>query len=255
MFYPTLETQVGGSAYQINEPYFRFIILVDTMGDLVARDRLAKDAFRHVLATRDACKSNKALILEDILAKCPHTLNGITDDEMLDSLRRLRDQMLNRGESISTSELKWVAKYMRNDRRRQEAEKIIYYVMLLGSSHWDESRRRYPWTISKQDQVALIGKAINSDSLGNKRRMELAKEIGVPTGELSRPYFRKLLWDQHYDKAAEVGMVNEEDVFAVVSDNLNAGYFRSALEIIQRFLPKRQDLIDEVERIIAAFSS
>jgi hypothetical protein len=252
MFYPTVEDVIGVS-YQVNEPYFRFMLLADELKDVAEKDRLARKAFDHILATHDACKYNKMLLLSKILEKCPEAIDGITDDSMVESLKELSENMLRRGELISTPELEWVGKYVRTKSAQQEAEKIIFCSMLLGNSGWDKTRHAYKWTISKSVRHGLIRETLQSDNLGSKRKIELAKEIGEPTEDIERRYFRKLLWDRHYDNAAKITARKDEDVLLVVQQNLDAGYFTDALNILTQFLPDRKELAAEIERIIAVF--
>ncbi|MDP2651527.1 MAG: hypothetical protein Q8O94_00110 [bacterium] len=256
MFYPTRVPVVivgGGTDYQINEPYIKFMLLADSVKESWEMDRLAKEAFLYIIATRHACKFNKVEMLGEIVEKCPDVVDGISDEEMVNHLKYLRNSEQKRSTLVSTPELEWVTKYVRTPEARQQAEKIIYLSMLRGDSYWDKRRHEYAWTISKDMQDVLILNSIQDKSIGSKRRIELAKEIDFPAEYLQRLYFRKLLWDRHYDNAAEVGMKNEEDVFIVASKNLNAGYFSDAFELVQRFLPARQDLIDEINRIRAVF--
>lgn len=252
MFYPTIEDAVGTS-YEVSDPYFRFMLLADGLEDVEEKDRLARKAFHHIIATRHACKYKKMAILDKILEKCPDAIDGITDESMVESLGKLHDNMLCRGELISTPELEWVAKYVRTESARQEAEKIVFCSMLLGDSGWDKGRHEYKWTIAKDVQVDLIRLTIHGENLGSKRQIELAKEIGEPTEDFERRYFRKLLWDRHYDKAKGIVARMDQDVFLVVQQNLNAGYFTDALSIVTQFLPDREDIVAEIKRIIATF--
>lgn len=251
MFYPTVAGMIGG--YEVRDQYFRFMLLADTLGDSALKDSMARKAFLWVIATRDACRFDKMAILDKILEKCPDAIDGIEDDTMVEALKALRINMRRRGELMSVPELKWVAKYIRTKEARQEAEKIVFSSMLLGGSSWDKIRHEQTWTIPKSVCVKLILEALKDEQLGSKRKIELAKEIKVPTEEYERRYFRKLLWDRHYDVATRVGMKKDEDVFLVVQQNLDAGYFTDALDMVRRFLPDKSDLVSEIERIIASF--
>ena len=256
MFYPTMAPVVvvgEGTDHQITEPYLRFRLLVDSEDDAAEKDRLANKAFVHIIATRHGDNFDKTGMLDRIVEKCPNVTKDLSDKDMIDCLKYLQNNERRRGTLVSTPELGWVNKYVQTPSARQDAEKIVYLSMLQGDSHWDKARHEYSWTISKDTQTDLIRETIQSDSIGSKRKIELSEEIGAPTEDLKRPYFRKLLWDRHYDIAAKVGMTNEEDVLIVVSKNLNAGYFSDALAIVERFLPARQDLIDEIKQIIAVF--
>lgn len=253
MFYPTLKRTAKEAERQIQEPFLWFVLMIDSIADEAERVRLAKATFLYVIATRDALKTQKLKLLGNILRKCPEALDNITDEEMVEGLRRLRSNLMEkRGELISTPELEWVNKYVRQSLLRQEAEKIVYSSMLLGSSHWDMPRREYRWSITEPMRRALIQTAFSEDKLGFKRKWELAKEIGAPTEEFARAYFRKLLWDRHYEKAAELGVENEEDALEVALQNLNAGYFKDALEIVKCFT-NRPDLEAEIKQIMAKF--
>jgi hypothetical protein len=237
---------------QMSDPYFRLMVIGETL-DAEEKDHLVRKAFLHIIATRDACQFQKIKALDKILEVCPDAIDGITDEAMIEHLGYLRDNMLERHELISTPELEWVAKYVRSSDARIEAEKLVYSAMLLGSDHWDKHRREFKWSILESECIGLIKKALQSDGIGSKRKMQLAKEIGEPTESFARPYFRKLLWDRHYDLAEGVGVKFEDDIIAIIMQNLNAGYFSDALMIVQRFLPDRQDLIDEIQQIINAF--
>ena len=256
MFYPTISPEVivgEGASYQITEAFFRFILLAKTMENGEEKDRLAKEAFLCIISTRDACRHQKDKALAQILSLCPDALNGVTDNEMVDGLKCLHERMKHRHRLVSTPELTWVAHYVRTPEAREEAEKIIYSSMIRGDSHWDKARHEHSWTMSHAVQVELIREALHDKGIGSKRKTELAREINVPEEEMIRPYFRRLLWDRHYDQAMDIKGWKEEDVFLIISSNLNAGYFTDSLELAQRFLPNRQDILDELRSIIAAF--
>jgi hypothetical protein len=185
MFYPTVG-EVLGASYEVSDPYFRFMLLADELKDAAEKDRLARKAFHHILATRDACKFDKVAILDKILEKCPDAINCITDESMIEDLEELRDNTWRRNELISTPELEWVIKYTKTMAARQAAERIIFRSMLLGNSGWDKTRHEYKWTISENVRHELIHEILHSDNLGSKRKTELAKEIGEPTEDIER---------------------------------------------------------------------
>lgn len=260
MFYPTLApvAVVGdGIDFQISNPYIKFRLLADhspnSIKESKEKEHLAKEAFLHIIATKNGCKFDKVGMLAEIVGKCPNVIDGICDEEMIDDLKSLRDNEGNRSLLISTPELDWVRIYIRQEELRQKAEEIVYASMLRGDSHWDKDRHEYPWTLSKSQREYLINEAFMEKGLRGKRRMELAKEAGVSAegiSEIKRPYFCKLLWDRHLDEAKEIGMSNEEDVLFIAQKNLNAGSLTDALDLINAFLPDRKDLIKEIETII-----
>ena len=237
---------------RITDPYMRFRTVTECLTPEEGRG-LARGAFRHVLATRNALKCQKNKILREIYGKCPGILKEISDAEMIGCLERLRDFSLVRGESISTAELDWVNIYVQTPEARARAEMIVYSVVLLGSDHWDRIRQEYPWVISEDVCAELIRQALKDKSLGSKRKMELAKEIGQSHEEFARAYAKKLLWDRHYDLAAGVPEKTEEDIITVIVKDLDAGYFQDALEIAECFLPLQPDVAGEIRQIMSCF--
>jgi len=239
---------------EVSDPYIRLMVIGETL-EKEKKEQLVGQAFLYIISTRNAFKFKKLEMLTRILTFSPSVIDEISDEVIINHFEELRDIMVYRHEMLSTAELEWITKYVRSPESRLQAEKIIYSVMLLGSDYWDKIRHEFTWSISKSDRKNLIKKTLKEERLGDKRKMELAKEIDEPAEKYTRSYFRKLLWDRHYDLAEELGVRFEEDIIKTVINNLDAGYFDDALKIVQRFLPERQDLADEIKSIQSAFKN
>lgn len=232
---------------QMTNPLFRFWILSPQGQE---RQRLAKQAFLFVIGTQNAVRYQKAKILNGLIEECPHLLDTISDEEMSTHFQAFYQEAVRRGEVVSTCELRWVSKYVRDPEIRTQIEKMIYR-RLLGSSFGDRERLEYRWTISFSEKQELAREVLLKHGLGSMRKMELAQEFGEPHEEFLCLYYKKLLYDRHYDKAESLGVSYPDVVEEVVVANLDAGYFQDALDVAVRFLLSRVDLAEEIQQMIA----
>jgi hypothetical protein len=216
----------------------------------------AKEAFLYVISAYGAFTHNKEKMLGKIVEKCPDVVSAISDDELFSAFNRLCKNLINKNEILSPAELTWASQYIKNPGIRKEMEKIIYRVVASGSDWWDGMRREYKWTLSEEEKISLVREILADPKVGSKRKTELAKEFGLEMKLDNLAYFRKLLWDRHYDKAAALGVADaDEIVISVIADNIDSGYIKDAADIAQQFIPKRKDIADEISRITAAMES
>ena len=238
---------------RISNPWFQFKVLQATLqGE--EKSHLAKKAFLYVICRYNAYSSQKEKILNEIAEAYPDITEAACDEEMLEHFQYFCQEAKRRGEIVSPAELDWVNKFVRNTTIRVQIEKLIYRVVLGASSHWDKMRQGFSWTISDDEKLELVREVLLEKEVGSKRKLELAQEFGEPKNDFARPYYRKLLYDRHYDKAEELGVSDPEITLNVVVANIDNGYFRDALDIAQRFLPERKDLAGEIQQIIAVFN-
>lgn len=235
----------------ITNPLFRLRVL-SSQGE--ERSLLAKQAFLFIVRTRNAYDYQKENVLDEIAQGCPGLTEMISDEEMLVHFQHFCQEATRRGEITSTAELDWVSRYIRDPAIRMQIEKMIYRIFLIATSHWDRARWDYCWMISDSEQHQMVREVLLDKGLGSKRKLELAQEFDEPHEEFLRSYYQKLLYDRHYDKAESLGVSYPDLVYVVVVANMNAGYFRDALEVAQRFLPDRTDLTEEIQQMIAAIN-
>lgn len=237
---------------RISNPWFRFKVLQATLqGE--EKSHLAKKAFLYVIFGYNAHGSQKEKILNEIAEAYPEIREAVCDEEVLDHFQHFCQESKRKNEIVSPAELGWVNKFVRNAMIRVQIEKLIYRTILRASSHWDKMRQGFNWTISDDEKLELVREVLLDKGVGSKRKLELAQEFGEPEGDFSRSYYRKLLYDRHYDKAEELGVNNSEIVFNAIMANVDNGYFQDALDIAQRFLPGRKDLAEEIQQIMVVF--
>ncbi len=238
---------------RISNPWFQFKVLQATLqGE--EKGHLAKNAFLYVINEYNAYSSQKEKILNEITETYPDITEAVCDEDMLEHFQYFCQKARRRNEIVSPVELDWVNKFVRNATIRVRIEKLIYRIVLGASSHWDKMRHDFSWTISDDEKLELVREVLLDKGVGSKRKLELAQEFGQPKDDFARPYYRKLLYDRHYDKADELGVSDSEIVLDVIVANVDNGYFRDALDIAQRFLPERKDLAEEIQQIIAVFN-
>ena len=237
----------------ISNPWVRFKVLFATLQEEKEKIRMAKNAFLYVIANYNAFKFQKSKALNDIAGTYPNIVKMVCDKEILRHFRHFYNKMSRRKEIVTPSELDWVNRYVKDADIRTNIERSIYCVLLGASSYWNGVRQGFHWTISEKDKLELAREVLQIENLGSKRRMELAQEFGEPCEKFVNDYHRKLLRDKHYNQA-EVLEVNDPDLFidAIIS-NINNGRFGDALYIAQRFLPDREDIMKEIQQIIAIF--
>lgn len=209
----------------------------------------AKEAFLYVIYAYNAFAFDKKGMLGTIVEKCPDVLEALTEENILEAFKQFYQNTVRRGELISTAEFNWVSQYVKDPDVRKEIEKIAYYSLLSASNHHDEIRQTFEWTINEEEMKGIAKDVLENPNLGSKRKMQVAKEFGEPSERFEKEYLRKLLWDRHYDKAEALGTKNDEVVISVILENINSGYVNDAAQIAARFLPDRQDIADEIQRI------
>jgi hypothetical protein len=238
---------------RITNPWYLFRILLPTL-EGVERGNLAKQAFLHVICSYSAYKSIKELMLGDIAKACPEITDIVSDEEMQMQFQDFCQEARRRREFVSPAELEWVYEFVKSSAIRTQVEKLIYKMGLLASSSWDSTRRAFSWTISESEKLELVREVLRGEEIGSIRKVELAEEFGEPKDDFVRFYYRKLLYDRHYDKAKKLGVSYPDVVVDVIVENINNGYLQGALDIAQHFLPERADLIDEIKEFMTALN-
>lgn len=239
---------------RISNPWYRFKLLHSTLEGEEEKSRSAKEAFLYVIYHYNAFNFQKAKVLDEIAEVYPEITAAVNDEEIRDHFKSFCEEAQRRNEIVSPAELTWVNKFVRTDTIRTEIEKMIYRVVLRAGSHWLKMRQDFGWTISDYEKLELVREILQDEGVGNKKKMELAEEFGEPADDFARLYYRKLLYDRHYDKAAELGVSDDETVINVIIACINNGYFQDAIDIAKRFLPQRKDLVVEIQQIIDAFN-
>jgi len=239
---------------RIDNPWIEFKVLFPTMKPGEEKALLAKKAFLYVIRTYSAFDDHqKAEMLDEIAQECPDTINDISHEEIHEQFFFLCRQLEGRHKIVSPVELEWVVKYIKIDGYRTDIEKAIYRGLLMASSHWDKMRHKFGWTISEKIRKELARTVLlTEDTVGSKRKLELAQEFGEPKDMFARDYFYKLLYDGHYGQAEKLGVNDSELVIYAIISKIKNEYLDDALNIANRFLPDRQDIIDEIKQIIAA---
>jgi len=210
---------------------------------------MARAAFLFVIGRYDSFKFNKKEMLEEIVQKCPEVLEVITDDELLQGFKQ-HIANNNRGNAVtSTADMKWISRYIKDEGKRYEAEKMLFTALLLTS--WGKMRREFNWTISAEDCIQLVRDALkDQNSQWWQCKMDLAIEFGEPADEYARNLYCKLLYENEYDAAAALGIKDSDDItITVVTNMVCNGFLRHADRVAKRFLPHRKDIIDEVEQL------
>lgn len=234
---------------RLTNDWYLFRILFPTLQVADDRINLAREAFVHVVINYSSYSFQKKKVLDEIVGACPEVLKQITDDQIFKCFQLLCQRAKKRNEIVSTTELTWVTKYVKDSGIQIAIEKIIYHLLLGASSHWDVMRQSFSWTISADDKLELVRQILKDQDLGSKRKLELAIEFGEPTDDFARPYFRKLLYDCHYDQAEKLGVSSENIIIEIIVENINNGYVQDAIDIAKRFLPDQKELLEEIQRI------
>lgn len=219
-------------------------------------DENAKEAFLYVVAAYDAYKFPKEKMLGCIVEECPEVFAEILEEvsfqtEIFKAFKLLYQNLLNRNELLSPAEFDWVSRYVKSQDLRKEMEKILYYSLLVASRHHDKVRRNFEWTIGEKDIEKIVKKILDNPSLRSKRKMEIAEEFDESSERFKIKYFKKLLWDRHYDKAEKLGINNSEVVLQVVLSNIDATYFEDAIQVASRFLSDSEGIVEEIKSIQA----
>lgn len=209
-----------------------------------------KGTFLYVILNYDAHKTNKVAMLDRVAEETEQLLDSITDDEIYEAWSSFSGQMFRTGQIVSPAELKWIRKYVKDERTCQIMEGTIYSGLARASNYWDNLRNQYEWTITPEKRVRIIQEILDCPgNLGPKRKMELAKEIGQSWQDHAVDYYKRLLRDRHYDQATELGIQSPEAVEEIIVNCVNGGCLNDARNITKQFLPGRQDLLDEIEEI------
>ncbi|EKE21075.1 MAG: hypothetical protein ACD_7C00362G0003 [uncultured bacterium] len=214
----------------------------------------AREAFLYVIYAYNAFAFDKKAMLSTIVKKCPEVLNSLTEGDILGAFRDFYGNTIQRGEIMSPAEFEWVSQYVKDSYIRKEMEKLLYRSLLSASSHHDGTRHAFSWTINEDEKKEVANEVLENSNLRSKRKMQIAKEFNKPSEQFEIEYLHRLLWDRHYDKAEAFGIKNDEVVITVILENINAGYIGDAAEIASRFLPDRQDIADEIEKIKTAIN-
>lgn len=231
---------------QITNPRIRFGVLRKAAQGKEMED-LATKAFFYVIEHYNAFDCQKEKILDEIIQSCPSIADSINGERVLESFKRFFQESERRREIIITEELCWVEKYVKDSSVITQIKKLIYRKLLSASSHQDYQRKTID--LSVEDELEIVREVLQERSVGSKRKMEIAKEFGEPSEAFTRNYWKKLLYDRHYEKAESLG--NFPDVaLDIIVENINNGYLLDALDVAERFLPERKG---EVEGIINAF--
>lgn len=208
--------------------------------------------FYCVVANYSAFSHQKMAMLNSVVESNPDLKDKLSDETLLRCFKRLADGCVAGNEILSPAELEWVSVYVQKPVVRTTMEMIIYRALLQASAHWDKMRHAYNWSLTERGRKELAQEVLNSTSVSSKRKYQLAQEFCLPDEEFARKYFRRLAWDRHYDKAEGLnllGSVVEEAVIDVIVGNLESGHVRDAVEVAERFLSHRQDVIQELKEI------
>ncbi len=215
---------------------------------------LVREAFLYVIENYNSYSQRKNDLLDKISSIFPTALDQVTNRSIWKSFGIFWATHDGRREVISISELKWVKKYVSDPVIVKKIERLIY-KSLLRSSRNDSIRLGYEWTMSNEDINEVVGHVLLDEGLASKRKMQIALEYDLDMSEYARTYYRKLLWDRHYDKAANLSIETPKDIVEeVIIMNIDNNHFRDALDIAKRFLPKRTYLVDEIEEMQDAFT-
>lgn len=220
-------------------------------------DENPKEAFLYVIVSQNAMSYDKKKALSVIVKKHPDILENISDDELLTAFFTLAEYSQSRNEILSFVELDWVSLYVKDEDARSDVEQIIYSGFLRASDGWDKARKDFKeWTLSETTKKALAMKVLQDAKLGSKRKMQLAKEFGLPSDDYARDYFKTLLWGRHYVAAEALKLSGTDDLaIEVIVDDLNSLHINDALNIAQRFLSHREDILKELEEIRGTLNS
>lgn len=238
----------------ISNPWVKFKVLFTTLRVKEKKIQMAKDAFLYVITNYNAFNSQKTEMLDDIVRTYPKVVGVINDKEIFEHFLSFYSEMFERREIVSPSELDWVNKYIGNAEIRIKIEEFIYYKLLRVSSYWDGVRQGFNWTISKKDELELARKALQNRNVGSKRKMEIAQEFGEPDDKFVNAYYKKLLYDKHYNKADNLKVSDPGIVIDVIILNINAEHFQDAVDVARRFLPDNKGIIKETQQIVSILS-
>jgi len=235
---------------QISNPWVRFKVQFDILDNENEKRFLAKKAFLYVIGNISSEYQYKAQDwLDEIIRVCPKVIDAIRNEEILEHFQRFCDEAKRRNEPISLLELNWVNEYVKDATTRNQIEKILYRMFLGSSSYWDKKRHRHAWTLSKSDIDELVYQTLWDENVGSKRKMELAIEFNLPKDKFVKAYYVKLLRDGHYEKARELGVHELELVIRVIIEKINELDTSTAIQIAERIIPDRKDIIEEIRNI------
>jgi len=211
----------------------------------------AKEAFLYVIRWRNASLLGKKVkILAEIVEKCPEIADAISDEDMFSAFEQLRCDSDKRHDILLLIELRWVNQYIRSADVRKKIEKVIYRSMVTFSDYFDPRRREFEWTLSLNEKIEIVKEVLADPEVGNRRKCELAEEFGLPEQLPLRNYFKKLLRDDHFDKAMALEINDPEAVIEVIVDLIDEGaWVIAASTLVQIFLPDRKDIADEISKI------
>lgn len=238
---------------QVSDPLVRLKVLHSKLSD-EERAALAKQAFLHVIAHHNAFKFQKKKVLDEIAQICPDIRDTISEEEMFNYFEDFCAEAKRRNEIVSTAELTWVNRYISSLEIRLLIEKLIYRTLLAASSHWNKLRWDFQWQFNDQEKLMLAREVLRDSRVSAKRKVEIAREFTEPGDDYLRAYYKKLLYDRHYEQAAALEVKSDEIVIEILIKNINYGYFRDALELAEKFLPHQPELAEEIKQIITAFA-
>lgn len=210
-------------------------------------------AFLYVVASENAMTFEKLKALNNIAKVNPEVLDLFSSLDVLQAFHRLVEDSRERGELVSYVELAWVSVYVLDADVRSVIEEAIYYGFLLASDYADKNRKEFKWKLSGPTKKRLAISALENDRVGSKRKMQIALEFGLSSAAYTRSYFKRLLWDKHYDQALKLERCwTDTDVIGVIVENLNSEHYRDAFQIAALFLPHRKDITQELESMARA---
>jgi hypothetical protein len=237
----------------IRNPWVRLKVLKNNLSEKELQE-LTKRAFLYVVSKENAYKFQKRKALDDIISYCPDVVHSMSEREIFESFLLLCEESKRRNEIITPAELDWVGVYISFPGIRHNIECLIYCNLLRASSYWDELRKNAKFTITELEKVALAKQVLQDENVGSVRKAEIARELNEPVEKYVLSHFQKLLYDRHYDEAEALNVKNPQAVLEVVVRNIENHYLSDALEVIQRFLPERKDLAEEVRQMKIAFA-
>lgn len=237
---------------KISNPWMKFnVIYKDLEQD--KKFELAKEAFLFVIRTFNAYGYNKLVMLEKIESICP-SVALIEPQLLFNTFQDLVSFEMRSEHIVTTAELKWIKKYIKDASLYIESEKMIYAVLLRASSQWDQVRHDFEWLISPHEKMEIASKSLETAiGIGICRKIEIVKEFDLVYSEFEiNFYVESLLYSRKYDEVEKMGIKDDKVFLGVIISNINNGYINDALEVVRRFLPDREDLIKEIKQIKAS---
>ncbi len=230
--------------------------------DKAEKIKISKQAFLWVIRSYDASRFAKAKTLKAIVELCPNIRSRLSNGEILNAFRTLFFSLERQREAIPMGELELAKKYLVQESLLKILEKDVYKNLLRGSVDADKIRHESEWILSEDERKTLIRDFLFLSDQGSgeilriERKMKLAEEVGESEEKYVEAYFQELLWGRSYDNADNLAKEKKIEtsskdaiIMAVIIKNIDALYFRDAIEIAKRFMPHDEEIVKEIERL------